>query len=90
MYEFQHERERKEKIIKAYIIIFSIAAALSLIYGLFWGNASQARLAANFIFSIIIFVYALKGNTWAIFMLKLYVWMNLLTLILMAVVYIIG
>lgn len=90
MYEFQHERERKEKIFKAYILIFCVAAALSLIYGLFWGNASPARLAANFIFSIIVFVYAMKGKTWAIFMLKLYVWMNLLTIILMAVVYIIG
>lgn len=88
MYEFPHERERKEKIFKAYIIVFSLAAALSLIYGLFWGNDSPARLAANFIFSIIVFVYALKGKTWAIFMLNLYVWMNLLTLIIMAVVYV--
>ncbi|MEH7443809.1 hypothetical protein V7201_15960 [Bacillus sp. JJ1122] len=90
MYEFQHERERKEKIFKAYIIIFCAAASLSFIYGLFWGNTSHLRLAANFVFSIIIFVYTLKGKTWAIFLLKLSVWMNLLILILMAAVYIIS
>lgn len=90
MYEFPHERERKQKIFKAYIIIFCVAAVLSFIYGLFWGNASHLRLAANFIFSIIVFVNTLKGKTWAIFLLKLSVWMNLLIVILMAVVYIIS
>lgn len=89
MYEFQHERERKNKILKAYIIIFSLATTLSWIYELFWGNTSPARIAVSFIFSVIIFIFTIRGKTWAIFMLKLSVWMNLVILILMGVVYII-
>lgn len=88
MYEFLHERQRREKIFKAYIVIFTLIAISSFIYGL-W----EERLAGtivNFIFAVLIFTLALKRKVWPVFLLKFYVWMHLLSLILMAAVSLFG
>jgi hypothetical protein len=89
MYEFQHERERREKIFKAYLMIFSLIATSSFIYGL-WETNSLAGTIVNFIFAILIFTLALKGEVWPVYLLKFYVWMHLLSLILIAAVYLFG
>ena len=88
MYEFQHERERKEKIFKTYLIVFSLIAISSFIYGLWEETNSLAGTIVNFIFALLIYILALKGKTWPVFILKFYVWMHIISVILMAAVYI--
>jgi diacylglycerol kinase len=86
VYEFQHERERKEKNFKAYLITFVLFAISSLIYGFIAEPASRIATLVNFLFSLILFFLAMRRNQWGMFMIKLGVWMNVIFLALSLIV----
>lgn len=86
MYEFQQERERKEKIFKIYLILFGISAIAAFFYGLYTNTSSIAGAFFSLLFSAVILIFARKGKEWAIFFLKLSVWMHGVVLVLVIVV----
>jgi hypothetical protein len=86
MYEFKHERERKEKIFKIYLIIFGITAISTFFYGLYTNRSSLAGSFFSLVFSLIILIFARKRKEWAIFLIKLLVWMHGVVLLLVIVI----
>jgi hypothetical protein len=86
VYEYQHERERKEKVFKAYLITFAIFTIASLVYGLIAEPSSPIATLGNFLFSLILFFLALRRNQWGMFMIKLGVWLNVIFLALCLIV----
>jgi hypothetical protein len=86
VYEFKHERERKEKIFKIYLILFGITAIATFFYSLHTYTSSLAGSFFSLVFSLIIIIFARKRKEWAIFLVKLSVWMHVVVLLLVIVV----
>jgi hypothetical protein len=86
MYEFKHERERKDKIFKGYIYLYLFIFLITVSHTLFTKNITF-QVIASVLFHLFVFWLALKRNPWGVFFLKLYVWMNIIILVLMAASY---
>ena len=78
MYQFQHERQRKEKIYKVYVILFIICVLINVI-SFFVGGSILRGIICLLFFSIVLH-YGLRKNVWAGLIVKCIVWMNLVLL----------
>ena len=81
MYQFQHEVKRKEKIYKAYVILFIISVLINVV--LFFVDGSILRgIVSLLVFSIVLY-YGLRKKVWAELIVKCIVWMHLVLLFIM-------
>ncbi|RSD25418.1 hypothetical protein [Mesobacillus subterraneus] len=86
MYEFKHETERKEKIFKLYQFIFGITVLSTFLYDVFTQPDSFEFPLFRLLIGLVIFFYARKKKAWAVFFLKLLVWMHVVTILLAGLV----
>jgi len=80
MYQFQHERLRKEKIYKVYVILFIISVLINVVS--FFVGGSILRGIISLLFFSIVLHYALRKNVWAGLIVKYMVWMHIVLLFL--------
>jgi hypothetical protein len=83
MYEYKHERDRREQKLKVYFYAYMLIFLVTQLHSLISGSIT-IKDALGILFQIFVFFLAKKGHQWGLFVLKFYVWMNILILILMA------
>lgn len=84
MYQFQHEFQRKERIFKAYIFLFILTALVNIVLFLVDTNSSYPmfRGSMSLFFFCTILYFGLRRNTWAVLIIKSFVWVHLFLLII--------
>lgn len=84
MYQFQHEFQRKERIFKAYIFLFILTALVNVVRFLADTNSSYPmfRGSMSLFFFCTILYFGLRRNTWAVLIIKSFVWVYLFLLII--------
>jgi hypothetical protein len=86
MYEFKHEE--KEKRVKLYLVIYSITSFINLIFDftdLVTGRISIVRFIVYTFVYAFIFYFSLKRKQWAIWLVRLVIWLNILLLLIIIV-----
>lgn len=78
MYQFQHERQRKEKIYKVYVILFIISVLINAVS--LFVNGSIFRGILCLLFFSIVYHYGLRKNVWAVLIVKFIVWIHIFLL----------
>ncbi|MEY9865691.1 hypothetical protein ABIE66_001070 [Peribacillus sp. B2I2] len=84
MYQFQHEFQRKERIFKAYIFLFILTALVNIVLFFVDTNSSYPifRGSMSLFFFCTILYFGLRRNTWAVLIIKSFVWVQLFLLII--------
>lgn len=88
MYEFKHELEKKEKKFKLYLILYIISSLINLIFdftNFLNGKISIPRFIFNILCYAFILFFSLKRKQWAMWLVKLVVWLNILILVLIII-----
>ena len=88
MYEFKHEIEKKEKKFNLYLILYIICSIINLIFDftdLWTEEISIPRFIFNILFYVLILYFSLKRKQWAMWLVRLEVWLNILLLVLIMI-----
>lgn len=88
MYEFNKEAESNESKFKKYLILYMISSFINLIFDLkdlLIGTITLPRFIIYALCYGFILYSGLKRKQWAIWLVKLVVWLNILLLILILV-----
>lgn len=89
MYEFQHERERREKRRKLLFLSFNSLFALTLIVEMkdFWlGDTSGLRLMLVPLVWFIVLYFGIRRKSWAEWLIKLTVLVNIAFLLILFII----
>jgi len=93
MYEFKYESERKEKKYKLYLFLFIITVLINTfidIFDLGIEKVSGFRIVSSLLFYGIILYFGLRRKLWADFMIKFFVWLNIILLFIIITVKVLG
>jgi hypothetical protein len=93
MYEFKYESERKEKKYKLYLFLFIITVLINTfidIFDLEIEKVSGFRIVSSLLFFGIILYFGLRRKLWAEFMIKFFVWLNIILLFIIITVKVLG
>ncbi|MDL4839959.1 hypothetical protein [Aquibacillus rhizosphaerae] len=71
----------KEKKDNVYLVLFMVAAIINTIYDLFYFGLS-VRVVIFLLFYIILFYLGLRRARWAEVLIKIYVWVTVISIIL--------
>lgn len=88
MYEFNKAAEKKENKFKKYLMFYMVSSIINLIFDfndLLIGKISNLRFIIYALCYGFILYFGLKRKQWAIWVVKLVVWLNILLLILIFV-----
>lgn len=92
MYEFKHEKEIREKRRKLFLLLFNILLTINLILEIkdFWlGNTSGLRLIIIPLGWSIVLYFGIRRKSWAEWLIKLMVIVNIVFLLLLLIITII-
>ncbi|OKL37536.1 hypothetical protein BLL40_04300 [Domibacillus mangrovi] len=89
MYEFKYESKKKEKKYKIYLFVFIITVLINTfidIFNLGIEKISGFRIASSLLFYGIILYFGLHRKFWAEFMIRFFVWVNIILLFIIITV----
>ena len=93
MYEFKHESERKEKIFKVYLFLFTITVLIYTFIDFFdlgIEKKSEFRVVISLLIYRVILYFGLRRKLWAEVMIKFFVWLNIILLFIIITVKVLG
>jgi len=93
MYEFKYESERKELKHKIYLFLFIITVLINTfidIFDLGIEKVSGFRIIISLLIYGIILYFGLRRKLWAEFMIKFFVWLNIILLLIIFTVKFLG
>ncbi|SMQ78126.1 hypothetical protein SAMN05444673_3254 [Bacillus sp. OV166] len=88
MYEFKDEFERKEKKFKTYIFLFVISVLINSFID--FNDLGIKREVYSLLFFCVILYFGLRRKLWAEFIIKFFVWLNIILLFLIIIVKVLG
>jgi hypothetical protein len=88
MYEFIDEFERKEKKFKRYIFLFVISVLINSFID--FDDLGIKREVYSLLFFCVILYFGLRRKLWAEFIIKFFVWLNIILLFLIIIVKVLG
>ena len=93
MYEFKDEFERKEKNFKIYLFLFAITVLINTFIDFFdlgIEKVSEYRVVISLLIYGVIYYFGLCRKLWAEFIIKFFVWLNIILLFIIITVKVLG
>ncbi|WKA56538.1 hypothetical protein [Planococcus shixiaomingii] len=89
MHDYEIGYDSKGKKYKLYLIAFVAAALIHTLvdfFGLGFTKVTGFRLIGSVLFYVVIFYFGLRRKLWAEFIIKFFIWLNVLILLLIIIV----